>query len=357
MGNALQWQVFCPTAYTFAQRLHTCEFKDAILEGDPAGNALTVAAWGFVTSATTAEAALDGSAIGLQAIQKVLLDKHKLSSTTPVLNKHTTALQSEKSIGYMKQSALNARSAQYGGEPEPAKPAAAPTDSFEDPQHFAAARTTSEGSMTTTPMTAPGTPLPLVFCQDNQYQTPDASRLGGGTPFAGGLLIPLPGCVTEKPPAGGSSRVQLPRISLPGNLVLPLSQESNCTVEDEDVCLNVSNTSFQFTSEEPETPGVDALTPTHVHPVMAARKPVQLVVAVPPARESFSWANAAPGQQKAARATTLKLNLSKRAPSAPSHPLALLQREPTVLDRIAAQLGFVPVISVGFTACPAEVAV
>jgi len=352
IGNALEWQLFCPTAYTFAQRLHTCEFKGTILHDDPAGNALTVAAWGFVSSATSAQCALDGSAIALQAIQKVLLDRKQVQDSIPVLDAASTHAQTKQSTSYMKQSALKQRGAQYGATK------AGGSEASEDPQEHFATRSTSGGSMgTTTRMPASVTPLPLVFGSGYSGQTPDSLQLGSTTPFAVGLLVPVPHSVMEQPPAGSAGTARFPALHLPGNLVLPLSQESDCTLEDEDVSLEISRHSLQLSAEEPETPGVDmpASTPALL-PSLSTRKPKGLAVSIPSTPKGYSWEDALPARA-APKRTTLKLAPAKKGVNDSSHAMALLQREPTMMDSIAAQLGFVPVVSVGLNVCPAEIAI
>jgi hypothetical protein len=140
----------------------------------------------------------------------------------------------------------------------------------------------------------------------------------------------------------------LPPLRLPASLTLPFSQESD---DDDDVCLNGAEVSLNLTADEPQTPGVDnGLLPaptTSVCPVSAARKPQGLTVIIRGAQAATmkDWGSMQlAGQGAAGRkaSTTFKLQPGPQGQAA----LAMLQRPATVMDSIAAQLGYVPVIGV-----------
>ncbi len=346
--------------------MHTVEFKGLILPDDPAGNALTVAAWGFVTAAKNAEDALDSSALAMKAIQKVLRDRQQLQSPLPVWDAEASRAAPLKSVAYMQQSALKHSSAKYGNGQAQVPTSKSFEDPCEDPLCAGVSRATTGSATVTTPQTSPDTPMPLVFTGAHSNQTPDAANLGACTPFAGQLLVPVPCSFAELPPAGGSS-TKLPALRLPGNLILPMSQESNCTLEidSDDECLDAGTTSLQLSAEEPETPGVDQS--TQEAPIRlpgtpqggAAQTSVSPHLALPGALPKLDWGHALPLQAAASRRLKLKLQLSSSAQDAQkqAHALAVLRREPTMMDQIATHLGYVPVISVGLDTCPSEVAV
>ena len=349
MLQACAFHVSVPTAYTLAHWLLRHELRDEKLAGAPETfTALTVAAWGQVKSAPGPSAALHHPAMALAALQSVLLSGKPGDPCGP---SHPGVADSSgcAEVQYLPIGRLVTNSVEFAQE------SLAPGDGSSFSGGAQPGRSITPGEPYRSESVYSTSSLPLAACAS---LTEETLGRASATPFGQSLSISLTlpihvtGTSAETPelagggagssvgdPSGGAPTPQVSRVTSIGSTLSISARTQTGELLDAAqglLCVSITNKAGKgpcrprtwseaallpqltpsFGGEEPTTPGADSLGPPT--PKVLRRAAEDTAAAAALVGDSF----------------------------------AVVQRDPTPLDKAAAALGFVPVIRVDLAKVP-----